>query len=58
MVILILVTQWLAPDLPLTLSPFYLGLSLLLSALIGLLAGLAPARAAARMNPIDALRTE
>ena len=58
MVILILIIQWLAPDLPLTLSAFYLGLSLLLSALIGLLAGLAPARAAARMNPIDALRTE
>lgn len=55
---LILLTQWLAPDLPLTLSPFYLGISLLLSVLIGLLAGLAPARAAARMNPIDALRTE
>jgi len=30
----------------------------LLSVIIGLLAGLAPARAAARMNPIDALRTE
>jgi putative ABC transport system permease protein len=55
---LILLTQWLAPDLPLTLSPFYLGISLLLSVLIGLLAGLAPARAAARMNPIDALRAE
>lgn len=58
MVSLILVVQWVAPDLPLTLSPFYLGLSLLLSVVIGLLAGLAPARTAARMNPIDALRTE
>ena len=58
MTCLILLTQWLAPDLPLILSPFYLGISLLLSVLIGLLAGLAPARAAARMNPIDALRTE
>ncbi len=58
MVSLILLIQWLAPDLPLTLSPFYLGLSLLLSVLIGLVAGLAPARTAARMNPIDALRTE
>ncbi|NPU92586.1 MAG: FtsX-like permease family protein [Gammaproteobacteria bacterium] len=58
MVGLILLIQWLAPDLPLTLSPFYLGLSLLLSVVIGLVAGLAPARAAARMNPIDALRTE
>ena len=55
---LILLLQWLAPDLPLTLSPFYLGLSLVLAVIIGLLAGLAPARAAARMNPIDALRTE
>lgn len=58
MVGLILLTQWLAPGLPLTLSPFHLLVSLVLSLLIGLLAGLAPARAAARLNPIDALRAE
>lgn len=58
MVGLILLIQWLAPGLPLTLSPFYLMISLLLSLLIGLLAGLAPARAAARLNPIEALRAE
>ena len=48
----------LLPALPLQLSLFYLGLSLLLSVAIGLAAGITPARHAARMNPIDALRAE
>ena len=46
------------PALPLQLSLFYLGLALLLSVVIGLAAGITPARHAARMNPIDALRAE
>lgn len=47
-----------APDLPLTFYPTYLFLSLLLSCAVGLLAGIAPARMAAKQNPIDALRAE
>ncbi|MBU1309853.1 MAG: FtsX-like permease family protein, partial [Gammaproteobacteria bacterium] len=46
------------PALPLQLSLFYLSLALLLSIAIGLAAGITPARQAAQMNPIDALRAE
>lgn len=46
------------PGLPLSLAPGFLLLALLLSAAIGLLAGIAPARRAARLNPVDALRSE
>lgn len=45
-------------ELPLRLQPLFLLLALLLSALIGILAGLAPARQAARLHPVDALRSE
>lgn len=54
----VLSLQLLLPALPLQLSLFYLSLSLLLSIAIGLAAGIAPARRAAKMNPIDALRAE
>jgi putative ABC transport system permease protein len=46
------------PGLPLSLAPGFLLLALLLSAAIGLLAGIAPARRAARLHPVDALRSE
>jgi putative ABC transport system permease protein len=46
------------PALPLDLAPGFLLLALLLSALIGLFAGIAPARRAARLHPVDALRSE
>ena len=57
-VALVLSLQLLLPALPLQLSLFYLSLSLLLSVAIGLTAGITPARHAAKMNPIDALRAE
>lgn len=50
--------QTVAPDLPLTLHPVYLLLSLLLSCAVGLTAGIVPARLAASQNPIEALRAE
>jgi len=46
------------PKLPLTLQPAFIGGSLLLSAVIGILAGLAPAHQAAQLHPVDALRGE
>jgi putative ABC transport system permease protein len=48
----------LAPALPFALQPFYLALSWLLSTLVGLLAGIAPAWRASLFDPIEALRTE
>ncbi|MDH4870896.1 ABC transporter permease [Pseudomonas sp. BN515] len=46
------------PGLPLSLSPPLVLLALLLSVLVGMGAGLAPARRAARLHPVDALRLE
>jgi len=53
---LLLLSRWLLPGLPLTLAPQMVFLALSVSALIGLLAGVKPATAAAAMNPIEALR--
>jgi putative ABC transport system permease protein len=44
--------------MPAELSPVIVGISLLVSALTGLLSGFFPAWRAARMNPVDALRNE
>ena len=52
------VLDWLAPNLPLQANWPYLGLSLLLSALVGLVAGVTPALETARLDPIEALRAE
>jgi putative ABC transport system permease protein len=46
------------PALPISLSPFYLLLALLLAASVGLLAGVSPAWRAAGLNPVDALQQE
>ncbi|WP_271409833.1 ABC transporter permease [Pseudomonas sp. Q1-7] len=48
--------HWLVPGLPLSLSPPLVLLALLLSALVGMGAGLAPARRAAKLRPVEALR--
>jgi putative ABC transport system permease protein len=46
------------PSLPTQISPLYVGLSELIAIVIGLLAGLLPARHAAYLEPLDALRAE
>jgi len=43
--------------MPVTLSPMVVGLALLVSLLTGVLSGFVPAWRAARMNPVDALRS-
>jgi putative ABC transport system permease protein len=46
------------PGLPVGLSPLYSGIAEAIAILIGLVAGVLPARHAARLEPLDALRTE
>ena len=55
---LILMCNWLLPKLPLALSLFYVIVALLLSMIIGLLAGIGPALNASRLDPINALHSE
>jgi len=57
-VVLISACRLFLPDLPLALQPFYLLAAWLLSAVIGLAAGLYPAWKASQMNPIEAIRQE
>ncbi|MBN1827054.1 MAG: ABC transporter permease [Candidatus Eisenbacteria bacterium] len=47
-----------ATGFPLGVSPFWIAVSVLFSALVGLVFGIFPANRAARMDPIDALRYE
>ena len=53
-----LLLGWLVPALPVAVSPFYLALAEGLAVAIGLLAGVVPARRAAGLEPVQALRTE
>ncbi len=54
----VVLVQWTLPAMPATISPLYVGLSLALAVLIGAVAGVLPARSAARLEPLDALRAE
>lgn len=46
------------PAIPATLSPLYIVLAFVIAVAIGLIAGVLPARSAARLEPLDALRAE
>jgi putative ABC transport system permease protein len=54
----VLLVQWTLPAMPATISPLYVVLSLALAVVIGAAAGVLPARSAARLEPLDALRAE
>lgn len=57
--VLVVLTATIAvPGLPLRLSPLYAGVAEFIAILIGLLAGVLPARHAAELEPLEALRTE
>jgi putative ABC transport system permease protein len=55
---IVLLTQWALPGMPATISPLYVGLALAIAIVIGLVAGVLPARNAAQLEPLDALRAE
>jgi putative ABC transport system permease protein len=50
--------QLFLPGLPITFNLLFLGLALVMSAVIGLIAGVVPAGQAANLNPINALHEE
>lgn len=56
--LVVAVLALLLPGLPLSPQPLYIGMALLVSGIIGLAAGVAPARNAARLDPIASLRAE
>jgi len=55
---IVVVVQWTLPAMPATISPLYVVLSLALAVVIGAVAGVLPARSAARREPLDARRAE
>ena len=50
--------RWALPSMPARISPLYVLLALVIAVTIGLIAGVLPARSAARLEPLDALRAE
>jgi len=50
--------RWLVPGLPVETPPSFVALALGVSLAVGLLSGVLPARRAARLDPIEALRAE
>jgi putative ABC transport system permease protein len=55
---IVVVTHWALPSMPARIAPLYVVLAIAISVAIGLIAGVLPARAAARLEPLDALRAE
>jgi putative ABC transport system permease protein len=55
---IVAIARWAMPSMPATVSPLYVALALGISVSIGLVAGVLPARRAARLEPLDALRAE
>lgn len=49
---------WAVPGLPIRIPVTYVVLSLIVSVLVGLVSGFLPARRAARLDPLESLRTE
>jgi len=58
LLVLRLLLWWAVPALPLTLEPAYLLASLLLAAVVGVIAGTLPAWRASRLDPVTALHAE
>ena len=58
LVLLLLLMRVFLPSFPLAFDPLILLMALLVSAVIGILAGLKPALDAAKLPPIEALRDE
>jgi putative ABC transport system permease protein len=57
-VAIVVVTHWALPSMPARIAPLYVALAIGIAVAIGLIAGVLPARAAARLEPLDALRAE